>query len=161
MITRKPIVAAALACLALLTARESEARRVGVPTPPADSAKPATNDDKKTQDGGPSRTANPADATPTVDELTRKRNEELARVRKRIEDDAKMRKADEDLKRQEDAQKAAEAQRKLQAQEAQKRAAAERAREAKRLERERREQCVVKPVMSDEDIEKCRASRGG
>ena len=161
MTTRTLIVAVVLACLALAAATESEARRGGIGRPPADATKPATDADKKDSGAGTAGSAQPADATPTVDELARKRNEELARVRKRIDDDAKMRKADQDRKQQENAEKALEAQRKHEAEEAQKRAAAERAREARRLERERREQCVVKPVMSDEDIERCRASRGG
>jgi hypothetical protein len=40
-------------------------------------------------------------------------------------------------------------------------AALERAKERKREQQEREAQCVIKPVMSDEDIAKCRAVRGG
>lgn len=96
---------------------------------------------------------------PTAEELARKRQEELARVRKRLEDDAKLRKADEERKAMEAAEAAAEARKKREAQEAQKRDALDRAREQKRQDQERQAQCVIKPVMSDADIEKCREVR--
>lgn len=64
-------------------------------------------------------------------------------------------------KAQEDADAALTAKQKREAQEAQKRAAFERSREQKRREQERQAQCVIKPVMSDAEIAKCREVRGG
>lgn len=98
---------------------------------------------------------------PTAEELARKRQQELARVRKRLDDEAKMRKADQERKEKERLEAALEALKKREAQEAQKRAAFERAREQKRRQQERQAQCVIKPVMSDDDIAKCREVRGG
>ena len=140
MTTRTLIVAAMVAGFALAAA-DSEAQRrrpgagAGVAAPPA------------------------VDDTQGADELTRKRNEELSRIRKRFDDDVNLRKADEERKKQDDAEKELAANRQREAREAQKRAAFERERERKREERDRQAQCEVKPVMTDEDIARCRAAR--
>jgi parvulin-like peptidyl-prolyl isomerase len=105
------------------------------------------------------------ESDPSAEELARKRNAELERVRKRIDDDANLLKADQERKAQEDREKALAAKQQRESQEERKRAAFERereqARERKRLEQERQAQCEVKPVMSDDDIARCRAARGG
>ena len=80
-----------------------------------------------------------------AEERERRRKEELASMRKQ----------------QQDADAALTTKQKREAQEAQKRAAFERSREQKRREQERQAQCVIKPVMSDAEIAKCREVRGG
>ena|SRR5436190_13026033 len=138
---RKLILASLLAGFALV-ASHSEAQRVGE-----------------------GKTTGAVESGPSAEELARKRNAELERVRKRIDDDAKLRKADEEQKAQEDRERALAAKQQRESQEAQKRAAFERERdrerERKRLEQERQAQCVITPVMSDDDIARCRAARGG
>ncbi len=81
-------------------------------------------------------------------------------MRKRLDDEAKLRKADEQRKEQQEIDAALAAREKREAQEAQKRAALERARERKRPEEARLAQCVIRPVMSDDEIARCREVRG-
>jgi Skp family chaperone for outer membrane proteins len=93
------------------------------------------------------------------DELARKRQEELAALQKRFDDEAKLRRMDAEQKRADEAARIADEARKREQQEAQKRAALERDKEARRARAEREAQCQIRPVMTDEDIAKCRALR--
>jgi colicin import membrane protein len=95
-------------------------------------------------------------AEPTPED--RKRSEELAALQKRFEQETAARKAEADAKRaQEEARQAAlaEAERK---QREEKMRLAQREAEKKRQQEELQRQCVIKPVMSDADIAKCRAA---
>ena len=164
---RKPILASMLVGFALV-ATQSEAQ---VNTPRANTGTTASKRQAVpaaagAPAGAAAATAAPAvESGPSAEELARKRNAELERVRKRIDDDAKLRKADQERKAQEDLERALAAKQQRESQEAQKRAAfeqeRERKRERKRLEQERQAQCVITPVMSDDDIARCRAARGG
>jgi len=164
---RKPILASMLVGFALV-ATQSEAQ-VNTPranTGTAASKRQAVPAAAGAPAGAAAGTAAPAvESGPSAEELARKRNAELERVRKRIDDDAKLRKADQERKAQEDRERALAAKQQRESQEAQKRAAfereRERERERKRLEQERQAQCVITPVMSDDDIARCRAARGG
>jgi len=70
-----------------------------------------------------------------------------------------MRKADEARKQQDEMEAALAAREKREKQEQQKRAALERVREQKREEQARQAQCVIKPVMTDDDLARCREAR--
>jgi hypothetical protein len=98
-----------------------------------------------------------SDARKRQEEATRKRQQELAALQQRFDEEVKLRKAEDERMKAEAAAKAAEAARKKQEQrEAQRLAALESEKKAKRERAERDAQCQIKPVMSDDEIAKCR-----
>ncbi len=98
-----------------------------------------------------------ADANKRQEEATRKRLQELAALQRRFDDEVKLRKLEDERMKAEAAAKATEAARKKrEQQEAQRLAALEGQKKAKRERAEREAQCQIKPVMSDDEIAKCR-----
>lgn len=93
-------------------------------------------------------------------ELEQARQRELAALREKFDEEAKARKAAAELKKL-DAAAAIEAKerRRLQA-EAQRRAALGHEKAHRREQQERAAQCIIKPVMTDDEIARCRQVRG-
>lgn len=98
-----------------------------------------------------------SEANKRQEEASRKRQQELAALQKRFEDETKLRKLEEERNKAEAAAKAAETVRKKrEQQEAQRLAALEGEKKVKRERAEREAQCRIKPVMTDDEIAKCR-----
>jgi len=93
-------------------------------------------------------------------ELEEKRKQELAALRKKFEDEAKARKAAEEQQKLE-AAAAVDQERKRRLQEdAQRRAEIDKEKARRRAQQERESACRIRPVMTDEDIARCRQTSG-